>query len=173
MLPKGEIRVLALNVNGIRQERKRKALCTFLSALRPQPDVRILGETHLLDSEVGQIRYPTYRYGNHRSRGSDVAPARGEVLILVKQGIRFSKETEWPNVQLPLNGRSICVYANCHELLALRITGVYFSQAVEPPESEDKMLTDCRSRGLLEGMEIGQAIGGDFNRPSWQVGYEG
>ena len=50
LLKEGEIKILALNVNGLRLERKKKALGTYLAGLRPQPDICILGETHLLDS---------------------------------------------------------------------------------------------------------------------------
>ena len=84
VLPEGELKILALNVDGIRQDRKRKAFGTYLSGLRPQPDVCIIGETHLLDAEIKQIQYPSYQYANHSSRGEDVVPVRGGVLILVK-----------------------------------------------------------------------------------------
>ena len=90
MLPEGKISILAVNVNGVRMERKKKALGAYLSGLRPQPNVCIIGERHLLDSEVDQIKNNTYRYANHSSRGDGVVPVRGGVLILVKGGLRFS-----------------------------------------------------------------------------------
>ena len=43
VLQEGELEIKALNVDGIRQDRKRKALGTYLSGLRPQPDVCIIG----------------------------------------------------------------------------------------------------------------------------------
>ena len=48
--PAGDASIMKLNVDGIREERKRKTLGTCLSGLTLQPDVRIIEETHHLDT---------------------------------------------------------------------------------------------------------------------------
>ena len=47
----GDILIMSLNVNGLRQKRKVTALGGYISSLKKQPDVCILIETHLTEAE--------------------------------------------------------------------------------------------------------------------------
>ena len=109
------LRILSLNVNGIRQKRKKQAPGGFISGLNPQPDVCIFTETHMYDGEAAAMTFDSYEYANHSCREPDVEQACGRVLILVKIGTPFTKLDEFPKVSLPLNGCSILVYLRCED----------------------------------------------------------
>ena len=165
------LRILALNVDGLRLKRKRNALGTYVAGLDPQPDVCIISETHLLETEVDWVHYDTYERAHYSCRDIDVTQACGGVLILVKTGLGYRKVDDRPNVQQPLNGSSILVYTRDEHVPAVRITGVYFTPAARPREEQVKMLTDKRSDMIVDGSRIGHIIGGDLNPPSWTAEY--
>ena len=126
------LRILSLNANGIRQQRKRWALGGFVSELRPQPDACVFTEMHLFDGEVAAVLLDSQRYANHSCREPDAEQARGGVFILVKIGTPVARLDELPRVRLPLNGCSILVYLRREDCPSVRITGVYFSPAAQP-----------------------------------------
>ena len=163
----GQLHVMALNVNGIRIDRKRKALGSFIAGLEPQPDVCIITETPLYDTEAKLVKYPTYVYANPSSRSRDELQACGGVLILVKQGLGFDKADDLPNVKEPLNGCSILVYLQDPVIHTSRVTGVYLTPAARPTKRQVEMLTNEESRLMTDGKEVGHLIGGDLNHPSW------
>ena len=86
--------LLALTANGIRVARKRQALGSYIASLRPQPDVRMITETHLYDNEVEPAQNLTYTYANRRSRSQAATQAWGGMLILVKLGGNFVKAND-------------------------------------------------------------------------------
>ena len=164
--------IMTLNVDGVRRRQKRTALGQYVSGLRPQPDICIITETHLLEHEVDWLRMDTYERANESCREAEVEQSCGGVIIMVKTGLRYEKETELPNVRRPLNGCSIIVYPKQVGLAALRVTGVYFTPAARALESEVRMLAGRGSAKMVGGRKIGHLIGGDFNHPSWRPGYE-
>ena len=116
----GGLRIMSLNVNGLRQKRKITALGEYIASPTEKPDIRVLVETHPMESETEGIRLDTYRKAHSHCREADVEQACGGVLIMVKERVTFSKEEELPGVSLPLNSCSISVYLNNPELPVIR-----------------------------------------------------
>ena len=169
---RGAIRVLSLNVNGLRQERKVKALGAYLASLSEQPDICILVETHLLEHETDKIVLDTYKKAHESCREFEVEQACGGVLIMVKHHVRYRKMDEVPGVALPLNSCSILVFLYARDIPALRVTGAYFPPSARPTTERAAMLTDHRSTAGYRGETIGHLICGDLNHPSWLTQYE-
>ena len=118
-----------MNMNGIRIDGNRKALGGFTASLEPQPDVCVITETHLYDSEKQLVAYPTYAYANHSSKSCPETQACGGVLISERRELNFEKADGLPNVKAPLNGCSIQVHPQNPDVRTMRIAGAYFSPA--------------------------------------------
>ena len=167
-----DILIMSLNVNGLRQKRKITALGEYISTLCPQPDICILGETHLTEEETNKFKLSPYRKAHSHCRTMEEGQIKGGVLIMVKSTVSFTKVEDLPGVELPLNSCSIWLYLKNFELPVVRLTGVYFTPAAKPKMSQVEVLTDLRSHTLRQGARPGHIITGDFNHPSWSNQYE-
>ena len=167
------IRLMALNVNGIRTPRKVLALGRFLANQQPQPDVCILTETHLFEWEHKKLHFPTYIIA-HKScrRPEDVQQACGGVAILTKKGLSHVQLNDLPQLKPPLNSCSIQIFPNTLNVEALRITGVYLQPAAKPKLQDVSCLTGAESSNFYKGKRVGHILGGDFNHPSWESNFE-
>ena len=168
----GVIRILSLNVNGLRQKRKVDALAAFIASLQEQPDVCILTETHLLEHETKNFVLDTYKKAHESCREPTAEQACGGVLIMVKQHARYRKVNDMPTVALPLNGCSILVYLYAEDIPAIRITGLYLPPSAKPKVEDVAMLVNAGSAMTYRGGAVGHLIGGDLNHPSWESEYE-
>ena len=65
-LGKDALRILPLDVNGMRQERKTKPLGGCIAGVVPRPDICIILETHLPEGTLGPIGYYTLDRANYR-----------------------------------------------------------------------------------------------------------
>ena len=166
------IRVMSLNVNGLRQERKVKALGTYLASLQPQPDICILVETHPFEHGTEGLVLEADKKAHASCRELEVEHACGGVLIMAKQHIRYRKMDEKPSASLPLNSCSILVYMYARDIPALRMTGIYLPPSAKPKVESVAMLTDAASIATHIKETVGHLMGGDLNHPSWLTGYE-
>ena len=164
--------IMSLNVNGVRTSQKTRALSAYIASLPRQPDASILVETHLMEAETEKFHLPTYHKGHSHCRGDEAERSCGGVLIVVKNTVTYTKVTDLPGVELPLNSCSIWLYLNKPELPKVRPTGAYFTPAAKPKLEQVEMLTDSRSMHRYNGVQTGHLIARDFNHPNWQTQYE-
>ena len=140
----GDLLIMSLNVNGLRQKRKVTAPGGYLSPLKKQPEICILVETHLTEAEADHFQLSTYWKAHAHCSQPEDGQMEGRVLIMVKQRVTFTKDDELPGANLPLHSCSIWLYLNNPELPVVRLTGVYFSPATKPRVAQVEMLTDER-----------------------------
>ena len=151
----GIIRILALNVNGLRQKRKVDALGGFLASLPEQPDICILTETHLSKHETDGILLDTYEKAHASCREMEVEQACVGVLLMVKHHVRYRTADEVPSASLALNSCSILEYRYAHDIPAVRVTGVYLPPSAKPRLGDVAVSTDADSQMLYQGTAVG------------------
>ena len=167
------IRIMSLNVNGLRKRRKILALGKYIASLEPQPDICLLTEAHLFEHELKRVQIDTYVQAHNSCRKeSDVQQACGGVLILIKKGPRYFKQDDLPELLPPLNGCSVQISPANPQVPALRITGAYIQPAAKPKFHEVGYLTGKGTENYYEGKKVGRILGGDFNPLSWNKGFE-
>ena len=165
----GTLRVITLNVNGIRDDEKKLALGMFIHATKAQ--VYILTETHLTKEEARGLNYPSFWVANESSLVPDQAKMRGGVAILVHTDLGFQElptcEYQESEVLPPLYSCSVLVHLLDGDLHHLRITGVYFPPKNVRELAQVARMTEPRNVLRVAGEEIGRLIAGDFNHMSW------
>ena len=153
-----ELRIVSLNVNGLRQGRKITASGTFRTAQRPQPDTCTLVETHPFGEETGNAVVETCREASAGCR-------KHEVLTVAKMGLGAMEATGLRGAPVPLRSSSILVFLGEADVPAVRVTGLYVPPSAGPTDETMKVLTDSRPRRRRGGRLSGRVIGWGINHP--------
>ena len=163
-----EIRIVTLNIRGLRDPHKVEALKQMLHDL--DVGIGVITETHLSDREVDRLVIPGYKIKNRDCRPD---AAQGGVIILVRTGIACIKLPKVRRPALPISACTILLYPTGEETHQIRITGVYFPPSTSQPTTQSWVspLTDEDNQSYLpDGSVVNHLIVGDVNQNSWQGG---
>ena len=109
---RGLLRILTINVNGLRDSRKFLAFEDFVA--RERPDILIVTETHLTKREARNLAIKSYLVITESSMPEDGPRVRGGVVILVRVGVTCEElvAEDTPALRMPLYSCAIIVYLN-------------------------------------------------------------
>ena len=170
-MEKGLLRILTINVDGIREPGKILALENFVA--QELPDILIVTETHLTEKEARGLILAGYVAITESSMPRDGTRIRGGVAILAKIGVTCEelKEGEVQELALPLYSCTILVFLNDEDQRELKITGVYLPPKGGQTAEKLSVLTGAKVSRMCRGRRVGHILAGDFNHPNWESGY--
>ena len=131
----------------------------------------MIPETHLRSREARALTVEVYEVVAEQSRGTKLVKMCGGVVILASVGVTCTELENAPRVALPLDSCSVMVYLRDQGMGAQKITGVYLPPKGGETSEKLAILTDRKSEVLVMGDRVGRLLVGDFNHPSWPLGY--
>ena len=162
------IRILTINVRGLREDQKVEELKQVLFDF--QVGVGIITETHLSKKEADALNIPGFRVENSDARPDDIY---GGVCILVADSVVCTKLEDVPRPAQPVSACSVLLYPERRGDSCIRITGVYLPPpptALITPEWVDPLTNPEAQSRDIRGDMISHLLVGDFNQHSWAGG---